>query len=63
VVLADAVLNAVTRNTSIQVVIPSMMQLDHLRANVVAIEHSRFSSEELYWLRNAIGGNTHQQLM
>lgn len=52
--LADVVLNAITRNTNIQVVIPSMMRPDHLRANVAAIERSHFSSEELHWLRNAI---------
>ena len=59
-VLADVVLNAITDDTGIQVVIPSMMRLDHLRANVAAIEHSRFNSEELDWLRNTIGGSTHQ---
>jgi aryl-alcohol dehydrogenase-like predicted oxidoreductase len=53
-VLADAVLNAITRDTGIQIVIPSMMRLDHLRANIAAIEHTRFSSEELHWLRHAI---------
>ncbi len=53
-VLADAVLNLVTRDTGIQVVVPSMLRLDHLRANVEAIEHTRFSSEELHWLRDTI---------
>lgn len=53
--LADAVLNLITRDTGIQVVIPSMLRLDHLRANIAAIEHSRFSSEELHLLREAIG--------
>jgi aryl-alcohol dehydrogenase-like predicted oxidoreductase len=50
--LADIVLNAITRDTNIQVVIPSMMQLDHLRVNVAAMEHSRFTSGELSWLRH-----------
>lgn len=54
-VLADAVLNMITRDTGIQVVVPSMFRLEHLRANVAAIEHSRFSSAELRWLREAIG--------
>ena len=54
-VLADAVLNIITRDTGVQVVVPSMLRLDHLRANVAAIERSRFSSEELVWLRDAIG--------
>ena len=53
-VLADIVLNAITRDTNIQVVIPSMMQLDHLRVNIAAMEHSRFTSDELRWLRHAI---------
>jgi aryl-alcohol dehydrogenase-like predicted oxidoreductase len=61
-VLADIVLNAITRDTNIQVVIPSMMQLDHLYANIAAIEHTRFSSEELHWLRQAIAAPTQRSL-
>jgi aryl-alcohol dehydrogenase-like predicted oxidoreductase len=53
-VLADVVLNAITDGTGIQVVIPSMMQVGHLRTNVAAMERSRFSSEELGWLRRAM---------
>jgi aryl-alcohol dehydrogenase-like predicted oxidoreductase len=53
-VLADVVLNAITRDTGIQIVVPSMLRLDHLRANIAAIEHSRFNSEELHWLRDAL---------
>ena len=53
--LADAVLNMITRDTGIQVVVPSMLHLDHLRVNIAAIEHSRFSSEDLHSLREAIG--------
>ena len=53
-VLADVVLNAITDGTGIQVVIPSMMQVGHLRTNVAAMERSRFSSEELEWLRVAM---------
>jgi aryl-alcohol dehydrogenase-like predicted oxidoreductase len=52
--LADVVLNAITRDTGVHIVVPSMLRLDHLRANVAAIERSRFSSEELHWLRSAI---------
>jgi len=52
--LADLVLNAITRDTNIQVVIPSMMQLKHLRTNVDAMEQSRFTAEELQWLRQSI---------
>jgi aryl-alcohol dehydrogenase-like predicted oxidoreductase len=53
-VLADVVLNAITDGTGIQVVIPSMMQVGHLRTNVAAMERSRFSSEELGWLGRAM---------
>ncbi len=52
--IADVVLNLITRDAGVQVVTPSMLQLDHLRANVAAIEHSRFSDEELPWLRAAL---------
>jgi hypothetical protein len=31
-----------------------MMQVGHLRTNVAAMERSRFSSEELGWLRRAM---------
>jgi aryl-alcohol dehydrogenase-like predicted oxidoreductase len=53
-ILADAVLNTITHDTGIQVVVPSMLQLDHLRANIAAIEHSRFTPEDLHWLRNKL---------
>jgi aryl-alcohol dehydrogenase-like predicted oxidoreductase len=52
--LADVVLNTITRDTGVHIVVPSMLRLDHLRANIAAIERSRFSSEELHWLRSAI---------
>jgi len=52
--LADVVLNAITRDTGVQVAVPSMLRLDHLRANVAAMQHSRFSSDEIRWLRQAI---------
>jgi aryl-alcohol dehydrogenase-like predicted oxidoreductase len=52
--LADIVLNTITHDAGVQIVVPSMLRLDHLRANLAAMERSRFSSEELYWLRSAI---------
>jgi aryl-alcohol dehydrogenase-like predicted oxidoreductase len=52
--IADVVLNAITCDTSIQIVVPSMLHPAHLRANIAAIEHSRFTPEELHWLRAAI---------
>jgi aryl-alcohol dehydrogenase-like predicted oxidoreductase len=55
VVLADLVLNAITSGTGIKVVVPSMLRLEHLRANVAAMEHSRFTGEELRWVRAALG--------
>ncbi len=53
-VLADVVLNLITRDAGVQIVVPSMLRLDHLRANIAAIEHSRFSAEDLHWLRKRI---------
>ena len=53
-VLPDLVLNTITRDTNIQVVVPSMMQLKHLRTNVAAMEQSRFTAGELKWLRQNI---------
>ncbi len=52
--LADVVLNLITRNTGVHVVLPSMMQLAHLRANLDAITKSRFSDTEIAWLRNSL---------
>jgi aryl-alcohol dehydrogenase-like predicted oxidoreductase len=60
--LADVVLNTITRDTGVQIVVPSMLRIDHLRANVAAIERSRFSSEELHWLRSAITAYSESQL-
>jgi aryl-alcohol dehydrogenase-like predicted oxidoreductase len=54
VVLADLVLNAITSGTGINVVVPSMLKPEHLRANVAAMEHSRFTTEELQWVRAAL---------
>ncbi|MGA7156124.1 MAG: aldo/keto reductase [Acidobacteriaceae bacterium] len=48
--LADAVLNVIAHASPVQIIVPSMLQLNHLRANIAAIEHSRFSSEELHYL-------------
>jgi aryl-alcohol dehydrogenase-like predicted oxidoreductase len=52
--LADVVLNTVARDTGVQVVVPSMLRLDHLHANVAAMQHSRFSDEDVRWLRAAV---------
>jgi aryl-alcohol dehydrogenase-like predicted oxidoreductase len=54
VVLADLVLNMITSGTGIKVVVPSMLRLEHLQANVAAVEHSRFTAEELGWVRERL---------
>jgi aryl-alcohol dehydrogenase-like predicted oxidoreductase len=53
-VLADIVLNAILSGTGIQVVVPSMIQSTHLKANINAMENSRFQPNELAWLRQAL---------
>lgn len=53
-VLADVVLNLITRDRGVQIVVPSMLRRDHLHANIAALECSRFSGEELRWLGAAI---------
>jgi aryl-alcohol dehydrogenase-like predicted oxidoreductase len=60
--LANIVLNSVTNNTGIQVVIPSMMQVKHLQTNVAAMEHSRFTADELSWLRDAMTRSSKRSL-
>jgi aryl-alcohol dehydrogenase-like predicted oxidoreductase len=50
--LADVVLNLVTRKTGIHVVVSSMMQAGHVRNNAAAITHSRFSEDEIQWIRD-----------
>lgn len=52
--LPDVALNIITHETPVQIVVPSMLQPRHLRANIAAIEHSRFSTEELHWLANSL---------
>jgi len=53
-VLADAVLNLIVQGTGIQVVVPAMMKVQHLARNVEAIRDSRFSPEEIEWLRRTV---------
>jgi aryl-alcohol dehydrogenase-like predicted oxidoreductase len=49
--LADIALNSILISTGIHVVVPSMLQPRHVKTNVAAIEHSRFTPDELPWLR------------
>jgi aryl-alcohol dehydrogenase-like predicted oxidoreductase len=51
--LPELVLNCILSDTGISVVIPSMMQLKHLQSNIKAVEHCRFSPEELAIIRQA----------
>lgn len=53
--LADVVLNVILSGTGIQVVVPAMMKVPHLKKNVEAVSKSRFTAEELIWLRDKIG--------
>jgi len=49
--LADVVLNVILRDTGIHVVIPAMMRIEHIQANVRALKSSRFNSEEIMQIR------------
>lgn len=50
--LPEIILNLVLTGTGIQVVVASMMNLSHLRANVEAVSHCRFTGHELAWIRS-----------
>jgi aryl-alcohol dehydrogenase-like predicted oxidoreductase len=56
-VLAEIVLNVITYATGIQIVIPSMISLDHLRMNIEAVKKPRFSLEEIFFLRKRLSGD------
>jgi aryl-alcohol dehydrogenase-like predicted oxidoreductase len=53
-ILSDAVINLILSTPGIHVVIPAMMNLTHIRDNVNAVTHSRFSTADLDWLRASI---------
>lgn len=55
-VMADVVLNLILRKSGIHVVLPAMMRPEHIRSNVQAVEHSRFSDDEIDRLREALSG-------
>jgi aryl-alcohol dehydrogenase-like predicted oxidoreductase len=50
-IFAEIILNLVLAGTGVHVVLPSMMDVNHVRANVRAISNCRFTGEELAWLR------------
>lgn len=49
--LADVVLNVITQEKSIDVVLAAMMRPSHIVTNTKAIDSSIFTKEELAWLR------------
>ena len=53
-VFADAVLNVILRDSGVHVVIPAMMRVEHIRANVQAVIRSRFDSREIAQIRRAL---------
>lgn len=55
-ILADIVFACILRETGIHIVIPAMMQMDHVRANVRAISESRFSSADIRTIRASLYG-------
>jgi aryl-alcohol dehydrogenase-like predicted oxidoreductase len=54
VLLADVVLNVLTRVPGVHIVVPSMMRMEHVRANVNAVSASRFSDDEIASLQKAL---------
>jgi aryl-alcohol dehydrogenase-like predicted oxidoreductase len=52
--LAEIVFDCILRDTGIHLVIPSMMRVDHVRANVRAATHSRFTSAEVQIIRDSL---------
>ncbi|MBV8629321.1 MAG: aldo/keto reductase [Silvibacterium sp.] len=53
-VLADVVLNVILRGTGIDAVVPAMMKIPHLQKNVAAVTASRFTTDEIAMLRDAL---------
>jgi aryl-alcohol dehydrogenase-like predicted oxidoreductase len=53
-VFADVVLNVILRDSGVHVVVPAMMRVEHIRANVEAIAKSRFDSREIAQIRKAL---------
>jgi len=52
--MPEVALNMILRGTGVHAVIPAMMRLEHLAANVRAVEQCRFNDEELELLRAAV---------
>jgi aryl-alcohol dehydrogenase-like predicted oxidoreductase len=56
--LSEVILNLILAGTGIQIALPSMMNLGHLRTNIKSISDSRFTTEELNWIRFQFAENT-----
>ena len=54
VTLADVVFGVLLRDTEINAIVPSMTSLDHLRANVAAIDDSRFNDAAIAAIRERL---------
>lgn len=52
--MPELVLNLILNGTGMHAAIPAMMQRRHLEANVKAVEHCRFSGQELAMLRGLL---------
>jgi aryl-alcohol dehydrogenase-like predicted oxidoreductase len=53
-VFADIVLNVILRDSGIHVVVPAMMRVEHIRANVEGVANSRFDAREIARIREAL---------
>jgi aryl-alcohol dehydrogenase-like predicted oxidoreductase len=53
-VFADVVLNVILQGSGVHVVIPAMMRVEHVRANVQAVVRSRFDLREIAQIRHAL---------
>lgn len=52
--MADIVLNVILRDTGIHIVIPAMMKVEHIHANIRAVAASRFTTSEIRSIRAAL---------
>jgi aryl-alcohol dehydrogenase-like predicted oxidoreductase len=60
--LPEMMLNCILVGTGVSVAVPSMLQPKHLTNNVRAVEHCRFSPEELEMIRIALAATPKQQM-
>jgi aryl-alcohol dehydrogenase-like predicted oxidoreductase len=56
-VFPELILNCVLRATGLTAVVASMMQAQHIRSNVKAVEQCRFSTDELELVRSVLQGS------